>query len=149
MRTVVTFESDAFNTDEPRDYFINECCYGDDVAQAIIEQLQFSGLRCEPEPDQEDFGWYLTFEAQGSHQLVLGYRPDTDQSGTWIGWVERNEGILGSILGRRRRAVQTAAALAVHEALVAMPSIRNVRWHTTKAFDTGHEEEGVPSPTAA
>ena len=149
MRTIVTFESDAFNTNESRDYFLNENCYGDDLARAIIEQLRAQGSLCEPEPDQEDFGWYLTFEAAGSHQLVLGYRPDTDDSGTWIGWVERNLGIVGSLLGQRRRAVRAEATAALHEALTAMPSIRNVRWHTMTAFDAGRESEGTASPSAA
>ena len=37
IRTVVTFQSSAFNTSERKDYFINNCCYGDDVARVIAE----------------------------------------------------------------------------------------------------------------
>jgi hypothetical protein len=32
IKTVVAFESTAFNMAEPKDYFINPCCFGDDVA---------------------------------------------------------------------------------------------------------------------
>ena len=39
VRTVVTFRSSAFNTTESKDYFINECCFGDDAARWIIERL--------------------------------------------------------------------------------------------------------------
>jgi hypothetical protein len=148
MRTIATFESSAFNTTRPREYFINECCYGDDVARVIIERLNSCGFSSESEPDQEDFGWYLTFESAGSHQLVVTYRPDTDDSGTWICWVERNVGIVGTIFGRRRRAVQPEAVLAIHKVLTSISAIHNLRWHTTLAFDAGRENEGMPSPTA-
>jgi hypothetical protein len=146
MRTIVTFESDAFNSAEPREYFINDCCFGDDVARALIDQLRSRGAVTEPEPGQEDFGWYLTFEAGASHQLVIGYRPDADEAGTWICWLERNAGLIGSLLGRRRRVLPEAATV-INEVLAAIPSIRNVRWHTKKAFDRGDESESALSPT--
>ena len=145
MRRLVTFESEAFNTSEPRDYFINPNCFGDDVALRIIQELRDAGVEVENEPGQEDFGWDLTFQASGSHQLVLGYQPETDRSGTWIGWVERNVGLFGTMLGRRRRVAHNAAAL-IHQALLSVPEIANVRWHTQEAFDAGRESEGTPSP---
>lgn len=39
VRTVVTFESTAFNMAEPKDYFINPCCFGDDLAKWLIDEL--------------------------------------------------------------------------------------------------------------
>jgi hypothetical protein len=36
MRTIATFKSDAFNTSEGRDYFINDCCFGDDGSWLYI-----------------------------------------------------------------------------------------------------------------
>jgi hypothetical protein len=146
MRTLVTFESDVFNTREPRDYFVNDACYGDDLAQALIAELESQGTACEPQPGQEDFGWYLTFEAAGRHQFVLSYRPETDDSGIWIGWVERDAGIVGTILGRRRKSVRSEATKNIHEALSALSSVRNIRWHTTEGFDSGRENEGARSP---
>src|SRR5262245_10551085 len=55
-RTVVTFESGAFNTTHPRAYFINQCCYGDDVARWLISELDARGCEVDHEPEQEDFG---------------------------------------------------------------------------------------------
>jgi hypothetical protein len=40
IKTAVTFESTAFNMAEPRDYFINPCCFGDDVAIWLIGELR-------------------------------------------------------------------------------------------------------------
>src|SRR6266481_2083725 len=61
MKTEVYFHSTIFNCTEPKDYFINECCFGDDVARWLIKQLKAQGLQTADEPCQEDFGWYFTF----------------------------------------------------------------------------------------
>jgi len=38
VRRNVIFQSTAFNTSQPKDYFINDCCYGDDVARWLMER---------------------------------------------------------------------------------------------------------------
>ena len=60
-RCDVLFSTDRFNLSEPREYFINECCYGDDVARWLVERLRLRGMSV-TDPDQEDWGWY--FDAQ-------------------------------------------------------------------------------------
>lgn len=77
IRTLVTFESTAFNMTEPRDYFINACCFGDDLAEWLIQELRKDGLETDEKPGQEDFGWYLNFEPGGiGHTFVIVHRPD-------------------------------------------------------------------------
>ena len=49
------FSTDRFNLSQPREYFINDCCYGDDAARWFVEQLRSRGLTV-TEPDQEDWG---------------------------------------------------------------------------------------------
>jgi len=44
IRTVVTFESTAFNMTQPKDYFINACCFGDDLAEWLIGELRKQGI---------------------------------------------------------------------------------------------------------
>jgi hypothetical protein len=102
IRTVVTFESTAFNMTEAKDYFINPCCFGDDVAAWLIRELRKKGMRTDEKPGQEDFGWYLNFEVAGIvYTFVIGHRPNGEtEAGTWIGWLERKRGLIGSILGR-------------------------------------------------
>jgi len=151
MRTVLTFESSAFNTSEPRPYFINPECYGDDVARWLGERLRAAGARADEAPGQEDFGWYFEYDVpEGRHGVVLGYRPpDGDALGTWIGWVERSRGLVGSLLGRRRHGIAPAALDALHRALTGAAEIRNVRWHHRADFDAGREAAGQPSPHSA
>lgn len=54
----LVFSTNRFNSSEPRPYFINDCCYGDDLAAWLAERLRPRGFRV-GEPGQEDWGWYL------------------------------------------------------------------------------------------
>jgi hypothetical protein len=145
IRTIVTFESTAFNIVEPRDYFINPRCFGDDVAKWLIGELRKQGEETDEKPGQEDFGWYLNFEVTGTgHCFVIGYRPTREtEAGTWIGGLERRRGLIGSVLGGRKRGIQPSAAEAIHRILSSSPLIRDVRWHFQRDFDDGYEERGA------
>jgi hypothetical protein len=54
VKTVVTFKSSAFNMSEPREYFINPSCFGDDLAKWLAEQLRSNGHQASEVPGQED-----------------------------------------------------------------------------------------------
>ena len=104
-------------------------------------------METDDKPGQEDFGWYLNFEAAGiGHTFVIGHRPSGEtEEGTWIGWLERKRGLIGSILGGRRRGIQASAAQAIHQILSESSVVRDVRWHFQRDFDNG-VERGAPSP---
>ncbi|MGA9670826.1 MAG: hypothetical protein WBQ94_16565 [Terracidiphilus sp.] len=145
---MVTFESSAFNTSEPKDYFINPCCFGDDVAKWLIERLHCKEYQAADMPGQEDFGWFFTFDASGiEHCFVIGHRPGNEETeGVWIGWLERSRGFVSSMLGGRKRDIHPNAVRAIHEILSNSPEIQNVRWHIQRDFDTGQKEIGTPAP---
>jgi hypothetical protein len=132
---------------DQKDYFINPCCFGDDVAEWLIRELRKQGMGTDEMPGQEDFGWYLNFEAAGvGHTFVIGHRPNGEtEVGTWIGWLERKRGMMGSILGGRRRGIQAFAAQAIHKILTGSPVVRDVRWHFQRDSDSGNEH-GALSP---
>jgi hypothetical protein len=137
VRTVVTFQSDAFNTTVVRPYFMNALCFGDDVAQHIVFELQRTGHIAET-PAQEDFGWYFRFSVSGKpHLFVLGRRP---VEGDWLGSIERVPFLFV------KRAVDPEAALAIDAALADEEIFGKVRWHYGDQFDAGEEELGVPHP---
>jgi hypothetical protein len=148
FRTLVTFQSSAFNTSEVREYFINACCFGDDAANWLMARLRAQGLQVADSPGQEDFGWYFTFHAGGTeHCFLLGYRPsDGEEAGAWMGWLEKHCGLIGSLFGGRRRGIRREAIEAIHQALATAPEIRNSRWHLQAEFDKGHEELGTLVP---
>ena len=148
MRSVVTFESGAFNVTEARDYFINPACFGDDVAKWLIGRLRQAGFETDEEPGQEDFEWYFEFRvAEGEHCCVIGYRPgDGADPGVWIAWLERSRGLLGSLFMGRNRGIADGAIGAIHKALSGPSEISNLRWHTKDDFDRGREELGSAVP---
>ena len=139
MRTLVTFKSSAFNTTASKDYFINPGCFGDDVAKWFMAELRTKGIETDKEPGQEDFGWYFNFALpEGKHCLVIGFRPGDDkEEGTWIGWLERACGFVGSLLGGRKRGISTSAVGAIQKVLSGSSKIRDIRWHVRSDFDKG------------
>jgi hypothetical protein len=151
IRTIVTFEGSSFNMTIAKDYFINPCCFGDDVAEWLIGELRKQGMETAEKPGQEDFGWYLNFESAGiAHTFVIGHRPHGEtEEGIWIGWLERKRGLIGSILGGRRRGIQASAAQAIHQILTESPIIRDVRWHFQLDFDRGIERGAISPLTPA
>lgn len=147
MRTLVTFETSAFNTSEPKEYFINPCCFGDDLAKWLITALRKAGFQTDDEPGQEDFGWYFDFNVpEGPHCVIVGFRPeDPEPNGCWIAWLERSRGLLGSLFGGRQRGIAHSAVAALH-AVLQSSDIRNIRWHEKKNFDAMREDLGTTSP---
>jgi hypothetical protein len=147
VRRHVIFQSMAFNTSEPKEYFINECCFGDDLAKWLMEELQARGIETGAEPGQEDFGWYFRYQlGEADYDLVIGYRPGEDgQAGDWICTIERGAGFLASIFGARKRDIPLEAAEAIHAVLSSAPQITGARWYTDDEMRT--EEHGSDTPT--
>src|SRR6187399_2844310 len=118
MKTEFRFFSTAFNITDPQDYFINECCFGDDVARWLAARLQEQGLQT-TEPGQEDFGWYFTFSiGEAEHCVVIGFQPnDLTVGDQWLGSVERQKGLFGSLFGGRQRDILPEAIEAIDTAL--------------------------------
>lgn len=148
MRTIATFRSSAFNVSEPKPYFINPGCFGDDLAQWLIERLRVAGVATDDRPGQEDFGWYFNFiVSEGPHTCVIGLRPgDDDNDSEWVLWTERRRGLLGSLAGGRRRGISSAAVRVLHTALSAAPEVTGLRWHESRDFDAGREDSAAPEP---
>ena len=141
-RTLVTFTSDAFNVTEQRPEFINPDNFGDDLARWLAAELRNRGIDAAEEVGQEDFGWYFSFRAAGvPYCFLLGHRDsEGDSPGTeWLGWVEREAGLLGSLFGARGRGIQPEGLQAIHGALSGSPLIREIRWHERAAFEAGDE----------
>jgi len=150
VRRNLIFQSEAFNTSERKDYFINDCCFGDDLARWLMEQLRTRGFPPDSEPGQEDFGWYFTFRVgETSYCFIISYRPSEDSKpGDWMCVIERETGLLGWIFhSSRKRGIQPDAVEAIHAALSSSPQISGVRWFTDE--DYRREENGQTTPIAA
>src|SRR5262249_50500858 len=87
------FVSDRFNLSQPKDYFINDCCYGDDLARWLVERLLRRGVLAS-QPGQEDWGWYFEAPYQGANYFVgVGGNADDEHApsnrGEWRLIVEK------------------------------------------------------------
>jgi hypothetical protein len=145
----VIFRSTAFNTTEPKDYFINDCCFGDDVAKWLITELRKRGVAAEEQPGQEDFGWYINFRAgELRYCLLISYRPGEDgELGDWMLTLERICGALGFLFGAANRGIELPGAQAIHAVLTSSPQISDIRWFIDSDFKT--EENAKPEPSMA
>ena len=77
VRTMVTFRSGQFNTTERKPFYINDCCFGDDLAAWLIQELKTFGIVVDEKAGQEDFGWYITFRVGlYKYHFVVGYNAD-------------------------------------------------------------------------
>ena len=149
IRTIVSFKSTAFNTTEPKSHFLNPCCFGDDLAKWLIHEVRDKGMVTDSEPGQEDFGWYFNFQFMGTpHTLVIAHCAGLVEGGdeTWVVWVERHRGLIGSLFGAGKRGINPSIPQTLHSILSALPQIRDIRWHFRRDFDRGHEEMGAPAP---
>jgi hypothetical protein len=144
-KTVVIFESRAFNLSEEKPVFLNPGNFGDDLGAWLAAELRGLGCRVDPEIGQEDFGWHLSFETAGKrYTFVFGNRdPDT---GEWVGWLERDAGLIASLFGRRKRGIDPAGPEAIHTILSRSPKIENIAWHTRENFEALNEEAGSEKP---
>lgn len=147
-RTVVTFRSGAFNTSIPGTGFVNASCFGDDLAAWLIGRLRARGIDTDGRPGAEDFGWYLRFRLGGARYcIVVGHRPDDGPGeGDWVAWLERDAGLLGSLLGRRERGILPEAARLLHAVLSASDDVRDIHWHVKADFDAGRENRATDAP---
>lgn len=107
VRTFVTFRSNRFDTSESKPHYINPCCFGDDVAEWLVQRLKEVGVPIDEQIGQEDFGWFLGFEAGlNRYHFVLEYNAD----GYWLGWLERQRGLIASAFDLRSKGIGVDAA---------------------------------------
>ena len=128
MGTEAQFRSSAFNTTEVREYFINDCCFGDDLAKWLIAKLKAAGVETDAEPEQEDFGWFFSFKVpSGNYTCILAFQEE-EPEGIWHLTLERRRGLIGSLLGGRKKGTDDQAVATIAQAMGAAPEIRDLRW---------------------
>ena len=120
------------------------------MARALIEQFCARGIAVDAEPGQEDFDWHFGFSIGGiDYQFLLGHRPaDGNAPAVWIGKLERNAGLVGSLLGGRDRGIRSEGATTIHLVISGLPQVSKIRWHRKGDFDALREELGQSDPVA-
>src|SRR5262245_30876763 len=127
-RSDLLFTTDRFNLSQPREYFINECCYGDDAARWFVEQLRARGLAV-TEPGQEDWGWYFDAEFGGASYFVgVGGNSDGDSShpdrGEWRLIVEKHRTLWEKLTGGNKLEEHDAFIGLLQDVLASESSLQ-------------------------
>lgn len=126
-RSDLLFATDRFNLSQPRDYFINECCYGDDAAAWFVAQLRARGLTVS-EPDQEDWGWYFDAKLEGAAYFVgVGGNCDNESSdpnwGEWRLMVQKHRTLWEKLTGANKLDNQDKFIALLQEVIVGDPAL--------------------------
>ncbi len=122
MRNAVRFHSRTFNSTESRAYFLNPCCFGDDVAAWLKPKLEELGYDVEG-PDQEDWGWYLVCRgSDGSHYVNIGHTGDE-----WQIILERKRSFVEWLL-RKSKAPAPELTQKLNNILIVAADVRVTEW---------------------
>lgn len=126
----VAFVTTLFNTTVVRDYFINDCCFGDDCAAWLIDRLKAQGeLQVDAEPVQEDWGWCFGVRLE-QRTFLIGVCLNVDNEPN--GWRVFIDSQLGSLkrmlLGQTDQVEHAVVCAAVDRVLKNNPVISAVYW---------------------
>lgn len=91
-------ETDLFNHREVKPHFINPCCFGEDFAAWLKQQLSgLTGAGFElSEPIQEDYGWGIwATRGKDAYWIALGFCGEgpTEEPGEWAVSVDYDPGL--------------------------------------------------------
>lgn len=117
MRNAVKFKSAKFNTTDVKDYFINDICFGDDLAKFLTENTKARELKT-VEPWQEDWGWQFETE-----DCLISIAFDGDE---WRIYIEPISSFFQKLTGRIVSVSNAAANL--HRILINEPRIFEIQW---------------------
>ena len=160
MKTHVTFLADGFNQTEQKPNFINDGNFGEDLAHWLIAEFKkFEDISADPEPLQEDWGWWVFISTgQFSGSIGLGsYVVGTshgDQDGWLCFWDPAKKKKPFLFFGKTKadqsnhqiEELYKENLLRFHDILSESPRISQIRWHDETDFMKGKEDSWSSIP---
>lgn len=139
-----------FNATAVRDYFINDCCFGDDCAAWLIAKLKAqAALQIDEEPVQEDWGWcFGATVGQRDFLIGVGLYEDDDVPNRWLVFIDSQLGsIKRKLFGQTDQAEHLTVCEAVDHVLKGESNLRDICWFVAADFESGREEAWYSSPS--
>ncbi len=126
----ILFETSRFNVSEVREHFINPCCFGEDLAEWLREQLSEKGVPVGA-PYQEDWGWEMRARqgSQGYFLGVGGYLIEgaiDKNDGEWRIMVEKRRSIWEKVRGRNKMSESEPILSIIEDILREQADVRNI-----------------------
>ena len=131
MHTDILFEANRFNLSEVQPHFINDTCFGEDVAAWLRDKLLALGISATV-PDQEDWGWYIEATYAGAIYFIgVGGNQQPGASdknaGEWRIMIERHRSVWDKLTGKNTITPNDALLVIIRGIIDAEPGFRNVR----------------------
>jgi hypothetical protein len=131
----ILFETGRFNVSEVKAHFINPCCFGEDLAAWLQQELTGKGMNAGTS-GQEDWGWYLLAQRESQDYFVgiSGYRsedPVGRNDGEWRIMVVKKRSIWEKLRGRNKTKEHDPVLAIIEEILHEQAGIHNVRREST------------------
>jgi len=127
----ILFETNRFNVSEVKEHFTNPCCFGEDLAEWLRQQLAKKGVSAGA-PYQEDWGWEM-LARQGSQGYFLGvggyhkegavYKND----GEWRIMVEKRRSIWEKLRGKNNMVETEPILSTIEDILREQADLRDVK----------------------
>ena len=132
----ILFTTSRFNATEVKEHFINDCCFGEDLAKWLKVRLVARGLECD-DPGQEDWGWYLPV-SNGVIKYTLNCSamtdpdagPQTSNDAEWRIVVVRHRTLKEKLKGEGRIQLNDPVLSWVFELCQSEPDFADARVET-------------------
>ena len=131
MHLDILFDTDRFNLSEPKEQFINPCCFGDDLATWLRARLLERGIPT-IEPGQEDWGWYIESKLGGdSYFIGMGgtveeSAPDSNR-GEWRIMVEKRRSLWEKLSGKNKISLNDPIFAVIRNVLERENDFKDIR----------------------
>ena len=134
MRHDILFETSRFNVTDPKEHFINPCCFGEDAAAWLRGELIEKGFTV-GSPGQEDWGWYLQAGYVGNSYFLGfgGYLQEEAAArnmGEWRVMIEKRRSVWDRLRNRNKMSEDEPIVAIVENILRAEIDFHNVRRET-------------------
>ncbi|HUD64201.1 MAG TPA: hypothetical protein VMQ17_06480 [Candidatus Sulfotelmatobacter sp.] len=126
----ILFQTNRFNLSEVKERFINPCCFGEDLAEWLREQLAKKGVSADA-PYQEDWGWEM-LARQGSQGYFLGATGYPSEGavdkndGEWRIMVETRRSIWEKLRGKNKISETDPMLSIIEDILREQADVRNM-----------------------
>ena len=120
--------TNRFNLSERQPHFINDTCFGEDLAAWLVEQLGKEGIPAEA-PGQEDWGWYFSATSQ-DEPYFFAINGDDDgheempNQGEWRISIHKTRSVMDKLMGRNFFSNDDKILYVVRRILKSQPDIK-------------------------
>ena len=127
MKSQISFTTDIFESKEVKPHFINDRCFGEDLAQWFVGAAS-GGEFTFSEPFQEDWGWVVFAETK-DEKFVVGFGIMDESVGEdqadWLITVEKERKWM---FGSKDSPLRSDLCDLIQNVLRDEPHIREIRW---------------------